>query len=85
MYQVLILRIKSDGVEIFSCWAKICTQNIKDVKANMVTSFEDSIDIIIRQIQKQVITNKIRVKWKGKTYNIVKINPDTASKEYMVQ
>lgn len=50
----------------------------------MVTSFEDSIDIIIRQIQKQVITNKIRVKWKGKTYNIVKINPDTASKEYMV-
>ncbi|SOB46961.1 conserved hypothetical protein [Lactococcus piscium] len=26
----------------------------------------------------------MRMKWKGKKYNIVKINPDTAFKEYMV-
>lgn len=38
--------------ELFSCWAKIRTQTIKDVKANMGTAFEDSTEIVIRQIQK---------------------------------
>ncbi|MBR3055038.1 MAG: phage head closure protein [Streptococcus sp.] len=70
--------------ELFSCWAKIRTQNIKDVEVNMGTAFEDTTQIVIRQIQKQAITNKMRVKWKDKTYNIVKVNPDTAFKEYMV-
>lgn len=70
--------------ELFSCWAKIRTQNIKDVKDYKGTAFEDTTDIVIRQIQKQPITNKMMVKWQGKKYNIVKINPDTAFKEYMV-
>jgi hypothetical protein len=39
---------------------------------------------VISQIKKQVITNKMLVKWKDKRCNIVKINPDTAFKEYMV-
>lgn len=73
-----ILEADQLEIELFSCWAKKCTQTIKDVKDYRGIAFEDTINIVIRQIQKQAITNKMRVKWKGKKYNIVKINPDTA-------
>lgn len=70
--------------DLFSCWAKIRTQNIKDLKDSQGTTFEDTSEIVIRQFQKQEVTNKMKVKWRGKLYNIVKINPDTSFKEYMV-
>lgn len=70
--------------ELFPCWAKIRTQNIKDIKANMGTTFEDATEVVIRQIQRQAISNKMLVKLKDKKYNIVKINPDITYKGYMV-
>lgn len=71
-------------MELFSCWAKIRTQSIKDIKDYAGTAFEDTTEIVIRQFQKQAVTNKMKVKWQGKLYNIVKVNPDTAFKEFMV-
>ncbi|MGM0214280.1 phage head closure protein [Enterococcus sp. AZ109] len=69
---------------IFSCWAKIRTQNIKDVKEMTGTNYEDTLEIVIRQDQKETVTNKMRIGWRGNHYNIVKVNPDTAYKEFMV-
>lgn len=42
------------------------------------------IQIVIRQLQDYKITNKMKVKYDGKLYNIFKINPDRAFKIYMV-
>lgn len=69
---------------IFSCWAKIRTQNIRDVKEMAGTTYEDTLEIVIRQDQKQPITTKMKIGWQGLRYNVVKVNPDTALKEYMV-
>ncbi len=70
--------------ELFSCWAKIRTQTISDVKALSGTDFANTIDIVIRQQQQAEINNTMLVKWRGKKYPIVKINPDYAKKEFMV-
>ncbi|MCM6869517.1 phage head closure protein [Enterococcus faecium] len=69
---------------IFSCWAKIRTQNIKDVKEMAGTTYDDTLEIVIRQDQKKKITTKMLVGWQGNKYNVVKVNPDTAFKDYMV-
>ena len=71
-------------IELFSCWAKIKTQFIKDVKDYEGTAFEDTVEVVIRQIQDYEIDNTMVVKWQGKSYSIIKINPDYAYKEYMV-
>lgn len=70
--------------EVFSCWAKIRTQNIKDVKSDYDTYYQDTMEIVIRQIQDHKITNDMAMKWNGDRYDIIKINPDNAFKEFMV-
>lgn len=69
---------------LFSCWAKIRTQNIKDVKELAGTTYDDTLEIVIRQDQKETVTTKMKIDWQGNRYNVVKVNPDTALKEYMV-
>lgn len=69
---------------LFSCWAKIRTQNIKDVKEMAGTTYDDTLEIVIRQDQKKTITTKMKIDWQGNRYSVVKVNPDTAFKEYMV-
>lgn len=90
--RITILSVKPSGgpepgdeeKELFSCWAKIRTQYIKDIKDYSGTAFEDTTEIVIRQLQKYQVTNKMKIRWKNKTYNIVKVNPDNATKEFMV-
>lgn len=69
---------------LFSCWAKIRTQTIKDIQAQSGTSLENTTEIVIREYQQEKITSTMKIRWKDKTFNIVKVNPDTAFKEYMV-
>lgn len=75
-----------EGVEkeVFSCWAKVRTAYIKDVKASAGTDFEDTIEIVIRQQQKEPVKNDMQIKWQGKYYDIVETSPDYAEKAYMV-
>lgn len=69
---------------LFECWAKIRTQNITDIEKNYGTEFQDVIQVVIRQLQDHKITNKMKVMYDSKLYNIFKINPDRANKDYMV-
>lgn len=69
---------------LFECWAKIRTQTVSDIQKNYGTEFEDTIQIVIRQLQDYDINNKMKVMYKGTLYNIFKINPDNANKEFMV-
>ncbi len=70
--------------ELFSCWAKIRTQNIKDVKEYSGTKYEDTLEVVLRQQQEYRITNQMKIYRNEKKYNIIKVNPDTAFKEFMV-
>ena len=69
---------------LFECWAKIRTQTITDIEKSYGTEFEDVIQIVIRQLQDHKITNKMKIMYDDKLYNIFKINPDRANKDYMV-
>lgn len=60
------------------------TQNITDIEKSYGTEFEDVIQIVIRQLQDHKITNKMKVMYDGKLYNIFKINPDRANNDYLV-
>ena len=70
--------------EVGSCWAKIRTQYVKDIKDYAGTAFEDTVEIVIRQYQNFEIKNDMELKWGRNKYNIVKINPDTSQKEFLV-
>lgn len=70
--------------ELFSCWAKVRTQLIKDVKENKLTDYENTLELVIRQQQDYAIDNEMLLKWNGNTYNLIEINPDYAEKAYMV-
>ncbi|GBD79452.1 hypothetical protein TEHD86_1799 [Tetragenococcus halophilus subsp. halophilus] len=75
---------EEEETEIFSCWAKVRTMNIQDVKADTGTEYENTIEVVIRQQQDATITNQMKVRWQDQLYNIVEINPDYAEKAYMV-
>lgn len=70
--------------DLFSCWAKIRTQTIKDVKAAYGTRFDNTIEVVIRQIQAYKIDNTMKVRFKNEIYNIVTVNNDFSYKEFMV-
>ncbi|GAA3020386.1 phage head closure protein [Tetragenococcus solitarius] len=72
------------ATDLFSCWAKIRTANIRDIKLGNIPGYEDTIDIVIRQQQQLAIDNKMMVRWQNKLYDIVEINPDYAEKAFMV-
>ena len=54
---------------IFSCWAKIRTQNIKDVKEMAGTTYDDTLEIVIRQDQKRRL--QLKCSLDGKVTNIM--------------
>lgn len=69
---------------IFSCWAKVRTAYIKDVKAATGTDYEGTLEIVVRYQQEESIDTKMVLEWKNKKYNIVKVNPDYAEKNFTV-
>lgn len=71
-------------VDVFSCWAQIRTQNIKDVRQGVINSHEDLTEFVIRYHQPEEIDNVMTIKWNGGNYNIVKLNRDNADKEFNV-
>ncbi|MGG4040666.1 phage head closure protein [Bacillus smithii] len=70
-------------VLVFSCWATIRTQFLKEALANIGTVLQDTITFIIRHQQKYEITNDMTVVHNGKRYKIIQINPDLQNKEFM--
>jgi len=70
--------------DLFSCWAHVRTQNIQDVKASFGTTFENTVDFVIRYKQPYDINNTMVIQWRGESYEIVEINPDTGFKEFTV-
>lgn len=70
--------------EVFSCWAQIRTQNIKDVRQGVLDLHEDLTEFVVRYHLPAEINNAMLIKWKGDSYNIVKVNRDNAYKKFNV-
>lgn len=69
---------------IFSCWASIRVQYLKEIMSTIGTELQDSITFIIRHQQKYQITNDMTITHNGVTYKIIQINPDIQNKKFDV-
>ncbi|MEQ7168398.1 phage head closure protein [Enterococcus avium] len=67
---------------VFSCWASVQTQRLSDVKASIGTVLEGTLTFIIRYQQKAELENDMKVKWKGKTFEIITITKGEFAKDF---
>lgn len=67
---------------VFSCWASVQTQRLSDVKASIGTALEGTLTFIIRYQQKKELENDMKVKWKGKTFEIITITKGEFAKDF---
>jgi len=68
---------------VFSCWASVQTQRLSDVKASIGTVLEGTLTFIIRYQQKAELENDMKVKWKGKTFEIITITKGEFAKDFI--
>ncbi|HFE9706237.1 TPA: phage head closure protein [Enterococcus faecium] len=67
---------------VFPCWACVQTQRLSDVKASIGTVLEGTLTFIIRYQQKSELTNDMKVRWKGKTFEIITITKGEFAKDF---
>ncbi|MDT2403640.1 phage head closure protein [Enterococcus avium] len=67
---------------ILTCWASVQTQRLSDVKASIGTVLEGTLTFIIRYQQKAELENDMKVKWKGKTFEIITITKGEFAKDF---
>lgn len=67
---------------IFSCWASVRIQFLKESMTTIGTALQDTITFIIRHQQKYQITSDMTITFKGKTYQIIQYNPDLQNQQY---
>lgn len=70
--------------EVFTCWCNVKTNTIRDIKTDIGTRFEGTVNFIIRYQQIAAIDNKMKIRFHEKLYDIVTINEDSSDKEYNV-
>lgn len=69
-------------ITVFSCWSSVQTQRLSDVKASIGTVLEGTLTFIIRYQQKAELENDMKVKWKGKTFEIITITKGEFAKDF---
>lgn len=67
---------------VFSCWASVRTQRLSDVKASIGTVLEGTLTFIIRYQQKKELENDMKVKWRGKLFEIITITKGEFAKDF---
>ncbi|MEK4884878.1 phage head closure protein [Bacillus sp. FSL W8-0223] len=75
---------KIDDEPVFSCWASVRIQYLKEIQVTVGTALENTITFVIRHKQPAEIKNDMTVKHNGIRYEIVSINPDLQNKEFDV-
>ncbi|MDT6277985.1 phage head closure protein [Enterococcus faecium] len=67
---------------VLSCWACVQTQRLNDVKTSIGTALEGTLTFIIRYQQKVELENDMKVRWKGKTFEIITITKGEFAKDF---
>lgn len=70
--------------KVGSLWTYVKTRTLNDIKTSAGSTYQDTINFVIRYDQDLTIKRDSRIVWKGNKYEIVKINPDTGMKEFTV-
>lgn len=70
-------------VEVMRPWFGYKQKYLTEVKSED-TSYKNTVNIVIRQKQKQTVTPDMIVSIKGVQYNIVDINPDVENEDFML-
>ncbi|MGM0259370.1 phage head closure protein [Enterococcus sp. AZ102] len=60
--------------EIFSCWASVRSQMLKDKVATIGTILENTITFVIRYEQVAKLQNTMKISWNNKKFEIVSID-----------
>ena len=63
-------------------WTAISFEELSDVKASIGTVLEGTLTFIIRYQQKVELENDMKVKWKGKTFEIITITKGEFAKDF---
>ncbi|EGP5031365.1 phage head closure protein [Enterococcus faecium] len=67
---------------VFSCWSCVQTQRLNDIKTSIGTALEGTLTFIIRYQQKSELTNDMKVRWNGKTFEIITITKGEFAKDF---
>ncbi|TNW83643.1 phage head closure protein [Enterococcus faecium] len=67
---------------VFSCWASVQTQRLSDVRTSVGTALEGTLTFIIRYQQKGELENDMKVKWRGKLFEIITITKGEFAKDF---
>ncbi|EPI2263363.1 head-tail adaptor protein [Enterococcus faecium] len=67
---------------VFSCWASVQTQRLSDVRTSVGTALEGTLTFIIRYQQKAELENDMKVKWRGKLFEIITITKGEFEKDF---
>lgn len=60
--------------EVHSCWACVRDQFMRDKETTAGTYLEETMNIMIRHMQRETITRAMLIQWRGKNYDIVTIS-----------
>ncbi|MCM3367867.1 phage head closure protein [Bacillus safensis] len=60
---------------VFSCFAELIKQTLRDVRNSLGTVYEDTIQFNIRQIQRFEIKNDMKILYEGKLYSVEDVLP----------
>lgn len=67
---------------ILTCWASVQTQRLNDIKTSIGTALEGTLTFIIRYKQKAELENDMKVKWRGKLFEIITITKGEFAKDF---
>lgn len=63
-------------------WASVKQQYLRDYERSIGTILEGTLTFVIRYQQRAEIATDMRIKWKGKTYEIINIMEDEFNREF---
>ena len=73
---------ETEEKELFSCWCYFKSKSVYDIQREMTTGLEDTINLYIRYEHTTQFDSKSQISFRGKLYNIVKINPSISEKDF---
>jgi SPP1 family predicted phage head-tail adaptor len=70
--------------DLKTVWIAPRTQFVSEIKSTVLTTYQDTVDIVLRHEVTSDITADMIILWNEIKYDIVKINRDISEKKYDV-
>lgn len=70
---------KTVETTVYSCWACLYTQSIKQTQETVGTVLEGSVNFVVRKNHTYTPNTVDQIKYNGKRYDIIQINGDSST------